>query len=144
MISLYFISLINLKSDKKLNKEILESNIINKQNTQNLLSSRYLQYTFMANISQFLLLTNSLYYLIGYLLCNEFDNTVELDLCRLIMVLVMHIYVHEQAKTGLNMMKFAHNHSIRISTWRILSVLGFIKFVLAIYIELINSLYMLY
>lgn len=67
-----------------------------------------------------------------------------MDLCVLIMCLAMHCYVAPTAKIGLNMMKFATNHENRLKHFKSMFFYGFFKFFIALNVEILNALYMLY
>ena len=96
-------------------------------------------------MSIYLLMTKALTYTIDALICSTpAYNQFEMDIVRLIMTLAMHMYVYESARTGIAMMKFSLNHAQRLEAPYSMFALGLGKTLIALYIELLNTCYMLY
>ena len=58
------------------------------------------------------------------------------------MTTAMHMFIFDHAKVSLRMMKFAINHKFRLSAWKSMFVLGLNKFMIALGIEYLNTIYM--
>jgi hypothetical protein len=60
------------------------------------------------------------------------------------MCLAMHCYVAPTAKTALNMMKFSINHYKSLKHNNSMYTYAFFKFFIAVNVEILNAMYLLY
>lgn len=149
MTSLYFLSKVSYKDDPKFPNALREMNCFGNATMQEYYAGKYYLYSIILVTFTFYLIASIYAYLISSVLesyAAGVTNVIQMDLSLLIMCLAMHCYVAPTAKTGLNMMKFCSNHETRLAkrSFSIMYIYSFFKFFIALNVEILNSLYMLY